>query len=100
MRKHLPIIFLSACLLFACSLSGVNSYNISQVNHTNASTGVADSLNKRFQLSGTVYGVNFSVAGKLAFFMNDGTGAIKVYANQNYGYSPMQGDYVVVIGSL
>lgn len=100
MKKLYSTLFLAVLLITATKAVQPTYYPIGQINHQDATTGVADSLNKRFKTSGTVYGVNLAAAGKLSFFISDGTGAIQVYSPHGWGYTVNEGDSVVIVGSL
>jgi hypothetical protein len=100
MKKIYTLSLLFTLLNFSFKMYAVNAYTIGQINQTNSTTGVADSLNNRYQLTGTVYGGNLAASGKLSFFINDGTGAIQVYSSHTYGYTPVEGDSIIVVGSL
>lgn len=100
MKKLYTLATLAASLFCCLSSSALSTVSIASINHQDATTGVADSLNKRFQITGTVYGGNLAASGKLTFFMNDGTGAIQVYASHTFGYAPTEGDSIIVVGSL
>src|SRR5437868_6680011 len=99
MKKIYSIAFVFAGLFCTASTFAQTIKQIGEINHTDAN-GVADSLNKRYQVSGTVCSGNFTSSSKLLFYITDATGSIIVYCNQMYGYTPAVGDFVVVVGSL
>jgi hypothetical protein len=75
-------------------------YKINTINKQNASTGVADSLNIRCRVYGTVYGVNMRVTG-FNFTIMDNTGGIGVYNSPKvFGYSVKEGDSIMVQGRV
>lgn len=75
-------------------------YTIGQIASVNAITGVADSLGKKYDEVGVVYGINYRPAG-LQFVIRDNTGGITVFkATGNYGYSVKEGDSVRVPGTV
>ncbi len=67
---------------------------------TNDASGVADSNNVKCLTSGVVYGNNFRKFG-LGFYINDHSGAIYPFSSsKTYGYTPTEGDSVVVQGRV
>ncbi len=75
-------------------------YPIGQISTVNATTGVADSLGKKYDEVGVVYGINYRPAG-LQFVIRDNTGGITVFkATGNHGYTVTEGDSVRVIGTV
>ncbi len=75
-------------------------YKISTINKQNAATGVADSLNIRCRVFGTVYGVNMRVAG-INFTIMDNTGGVGVFNNPKvFGYAVNEGDSIMVQGRV
>ena len=67
---------------------------------TNDVSGVADSNNVKCLTSGVVYGNNFRKFG-LGFYINDHTGGIYPFSSsKTYGYTPTEGDSVVVQGRV
>ncbi len=98
--KKIYASLLLAFSLISATFAQAPFYNIAQINHQNSTTGVADSLNKRYTLGGIVYGSSLAATGKLLFFINDGTGAISVYSSHGWSYTVTEGDSVVVIGTL
>ncbi len=72
-------------------------YPIASITSTN-SLGAIDSLNTFCTIGGIVHGVNFNPGG-LEFTLIDGTDGIRVFsASDNLGYSPLQGDSILVEG--
>lgn len=75
-------------------------YNIKTINKQNATTGVADSLNSRCRVYGTVHGVNMRVTG-VNFTIMDNTGGVGVYNSpKTFGYTVNEGDSVMVQGRI
>lgn len=73
---------------------------IGDINKVNATTGVADSVNKRFTVQGIVYGVNLRTTG-VQFTLRDQTGGIGVFSSgKNFGYTVNEGDSIQVIGGV
>ena len=80
--------------------SGPPSYNIGQINTTNPTTGVADSLSGHYTLRGLVYGFNQRAAGT-QFLLKDNSGGVTVFhVSKNFGYTVTEGDSVVVPGTV
>lgn len=74
-------------------------YPIGQINNTDAN-GVLDSVNRRYEVRGIVYGVNIRTAG-LQFTINDGTGGLGTFSpSANFGYTVKEGDSVIIYGRL
>ncbi len=74
-------------------------YKVSTITKQNAS-GVADSLNSRCRVFGTVHGVNMRVTG-MNFTIMDNTGGIGVYNSpKTFGYSVNEGDSVMIQGRI
>ncbi|MEI6506843.1 MAG: T9SS type A sorting domain-containing protein [Bacteroidota bacterium] len=80
--------------------SGPPMYNIGQINTTNPTTGVADSLNGHFTLRGLVYGFNQRTpSAGTQFLLRDNTGGVTVFhVSKTFGYTVAEGDSVVVPG--
>ena len=77
------------------------SYTISQINHSNVTTGIPDSLNVKVTLTGTVYGFNRATSPSLNFLLRDQTGGITVAASTvNFGYSVTEGDEITLRGTV
>jgi hypothetical protein len=75
-------------------------YPIGTVRKQNVTTGVADSLNVRCQISGTVYGINLRTSG-LGFTIRDNTGGMGVFSpSATYGYMVTEGDSVLLQGRI
>ncbi len=75
-------------------------YTISQINTINANTGIADSIGKKYDLTGLVYGINYRPSG-LQFVMRDNTAGITIFkAIGNLGYNVKEGDSIRVIGTV
>jgi hypothetical protein len=75
------------------------SYAIADVTGTN-SLGALDSLNVYCTLGGIVHGANFNPGG-LEFTLIDGTDGIRVFsASDNLGYTPVEGDSILVEGQV
>jgi hypothetical protein len=75
-------------------------YNIGTVNKQTNANKVADSLNAKCRVFGTVYGVNMRTAG-MNFTMIDGTGGMGVFTNpKTFGYSVTEGDSIMVQGTV
>lgn len=75
-------------------------YKISSINKQSVTSGVADSLNIRCRVFGTVYGVNMRVAG-FNFTIMDNTGGVGVFNNPKvFGYTVTEGDSVMVQGRV
>ncbi len=75
-------------------------YKISTITKQNATTGVADSLNSRCRVYGTVHGVNMRVTG-MNFTIIDNTGGVGVYNSpKTFGYTVAEGDSVMVQGRI
>ncbi len=75
-------------------------FNIGQINTTNATTGNPDSLNVRVGLRGIAYGINRSQTGGTQFLMRDNTGGITVSNTSTFGYGVVEGDSIMVAGSV
>jgi hypothetical protein len=74
-------------------------YPIGQINNTDAN-GVLDSLNRRYEVRGIVYGVNIRTAG-LQFTINDGTGGLGTFSpSATFGYTVKEGDSVIIYGRV
>ncbi len=70
---------------------------------TTNSDGEIDSLNRKCELQGIVYGVNFNETNSgLQFVLIDGFGdGITVYNNSNtFGYSVVEGDEIMIQGTI
>lgn len=77
-------------------------YNISRINTTKVTNGVADSLNTKCRLRGVVYGGNLmqSSAG-VQFTLIDATGGIQVVnSTGNKGYTVTEGDSIFITGTV
>lgn len=73
---------------------------IGQISTVNPVTGVADSLNKKYDIVGVVYGINYRPAG-LQFVIRDNTGGITGFKSTgNYGYTVKEGDSVRIPGTV
>jgi hypothetical protein len=74
-------------------------YPIGQINTVNAN-GVADSLNKRYEGRGIVYGVNMRPSG-IQITIRDNSGGIGVFNNTgNFGYTVNEGDSIHLVGAV
>lgn len=76
-------------------------YPIGQINTVDPVNFVCDSLTKRFEVRGVVYGINLRPAG-LQVSIRDNTGGIGVFnATGNLGYAnATEGDSIIVIGQV
>lgn len=75
-------------------------YDIGTVT-TNNEVGVPDSINRRAELTGVVYGVNLRPGGLLFTIIDSANDGIAVFSNnQNYGYTVLEGDEVTVQGVI
>ncbi len=75
-------------------------FPIGIISTVNAITGVADSLGKKYDEVGIVYGINYRPAG-LQFVIRDNTGGITAFKSTgNYGYSIKEGDSVRIPGTV
>ncbi len=73
---------------------------IGQISTVNNITGVADSLGKKYDIVGTVYGINYRPAG-LQFVLRDNTGGITVFKTTgSHGYTVKEGDSLRVLGTV
>ena len=82
--------------------SGYTISNIGTVT-TNNVTGTADSLNKKFELRGTIYGVNLRASATgLQFVLIDSLNqGITVFnAAKTFGYAPIEKDKIIVRGTI
>ncbi|MES2618806.1 MAG: Calx-beta domain-containing protein [Bacteroidota bacterium] len=77
-------------------------YNISKVNTSKLTTGVADSLNTKCKLRGVVYGGNLIPSSTgIQFTLIDPTGGIQVVnSTSNKGYTVAEGDSILVTGTI
>lgn len=67
----------------------------------NNSMGIADSLGVKCELKGTVYGIDFNGNSGLQFTIIDRTGGVGVFSTtNNYGYTVIEGDEVIVQGKI
>ena len=74
-------------------------YPISTITTQNA-IGVLDSINAYCSIGGVVHGINFNPSG-LEFTLIDPTDGIKVFSpSESLGYTPAEGDSVVVYGRV
>ncbi len=74
-------------------------YTIGEATAQN-SLGALLQLNEFGTLGGIVHGVNFNPSG-LEFTLIDGTGGIRIFSpNDNLGYSPVEGDSILVEGQV
>jgi hypothetical protein len=74
-------------------------YTIAEARAQN-SVGTLDLLNDFGTLGGIVHGVNFNPSG-LEFTLIDGTGGIRVFSSSDdLGYSPTEGDSIIVEGQI
>jgi hypothetical protein len=74
-------------------------YTIGEATSQN-SLGALDLLNEFGTIGGIVHGVNFNPSG-LEFTLIDGTGGIRVFsASDNLGYSPAEGDSIIIEGQI
>lgn len=67
------------------------------------SIGILDSLNKKCELQGIVYGVNLNLSnGGLQFvIIDENNNGITIYSNAgNFGYEVLEGDEVIVQGTI
>jgi hypothetical protein len=83
-------------------LSPYQSRSIGEMTSTNFE-GEIDSLNKKCELQGIVYGVNLNTANDgLQFVLIDGNNdGITVYNNSNtFGYSVVEGDEIMLHGTI
>jgi len=75
-------------------------FTIGTVNVQNAADAVADSLNKRVKITGTVYGGNLRTSG-MAFTIRDHTGGLGVFSPSNTrGYTVEEGDSIQMEGRI
>jgi hypothetical protein len=79
---------------------GPPMYNIGQINTTNPTTGVADSVNGHYTLRGLVYGFNQRTpSAGIQFLLRDNTGGVTVFhVSKTFSYTLTEGDSVVVPG--
>jgi len=76
-------------------------YPIAKVNTQSGSALVADSLNVKCRVTGTVLSGNLRATPGLNFVINDNTGGIAVFAsNRNFGYTPKVGDSLMIQGTV
>ena len=82
--------------------SGPPAFKIGQVNTTNPTTGVADSLNGHYTLSGVVYGFNQRTpSAGTQFLLRDNTGGVTVFhVSKTFGYTVAEGDSLVIPGTI
>lgn len=74
-------------------------YPIADLVNENAG-GLADSLGVFCTISGIVHGINFNPAG-IEVTLIEGAGGIKIFdANESFGYSPAEGDSILVSGQV
>ncbi len=74
-------------------------YTIEEITNEDV-TGVADSLGVFCAITGIVHGINFNPDGT-EFTLIQGAGGIKVFdANNNYGYTVLEGDSIIVYGEV
>jgi hypothetical protein len=75
-------------------------YPIGQISTVNATTGISDSLGKKYDEVGIVYGINYRPAG-LSFIVRDNTGGITAFRTTgNLGYTVTEGDSIRFIGTI
>jgi DNA/RNA endonuclease YhcR with UshA esterase domain len=88
-------------VIVTCPVAGYPVRTIGQMNKSNSTTGVLDSLGRPCQLKGVVYGVNNRATGiQLTIIDNAGEG-ITVFNNaKTFGYTVKEGDEVTVNGIL
>ncbi len=75
------------------------AYDIATVT-SNDVDGVADSLDVVCQLQGIVHGIDFQGGGSIQFTVIDATGGIGLFSSNDYGYTVVEGDEVIVQGSI
>ncbi|MCF8429831.1 MAG: T9SS type A sorting domain-containing protein [Bacteroidia bacterium] len=81
-------------------IMGTPEYNIAQINTSNASTGIADSVGVKVKLKGIVHRYNQTSIG-LKFLLHDGTGGITVFStSKTFGYTVGEGDSIEVTGII
>ncbi|MEI6594198.1 MAG: T9SS type A sorting domain-containing protein [Bacteroidota bacterium] len=75
-------------------------FNIGQINTTNPTSGVADSINGHYTLRGLVYGFNQrSPSAGTQFLLKDNTGGVTVFnVSKTFGYIVTEGDSLEVPG--
>jgi predicted extracellular nuclease len=75
-------------------------YNIGLITTDNDNNGVADSLNVRCEIQGIVHGVDLQGGGSVQFTVIDSTGGIGVFSSNDYGYTVLEGDEVLIPGEV
>jgi hypothetical protein len=81
-------------------IMGTPEYNIAQINTSNTSTGIADSIGVKVKLKGIVHRYNQTSTG-LKFLLHDGTGGITVVStSKTFGYTVGEGDSIEVTGII
>jgi predicted extracellular nuclease len=86
-------------LTISASDAPISIVTISQLTSLD-SVSSPDSLGKKVQVTGTVYGINNRATG-LQFTIHDGTDGIQVFSPaSNFGYTVLEGDSVTVKGEV
>lgn len=79
---------------------GIPAYPIGLISTTDAE-GVADSLDVVCEIQGVVYGINYRPSGLSFTVIDEENDGINVFNfNDNQGYTVVEGDEIVVIGTI
>lgn len=98
------------CDVNGCSSASVavgvacpTSYEISTIGDVtiNDANGVPTSIDDDVQLQGIVHGIDFQgTSDAVQFTIIDGTGGISLFSGNNFGYTVVEGDEVIVQGKI
>ncbi len=75
-------------------------YPIGVINNDSDGDGLTDSLGVRCQIQGIVYGIDLQGGGSIQFTLIDSTGGISLFSGNDFGYTVLEGDEVVVQGEI
>lgn len=77
-----------------------NAYPIGLITADSAGDGLADSLNVVCQIQGIVHGIDLQGGGSVQFTTIDSTGGIGTFSGNDFGYTVVQGDEVIIQGEV
>ncbi|MFK7922644.1 MAG: lamin tail domain-containing protein [Bacteroidia bacterium] len=75
-------------------------YPIGVINNDSDGDGLTDSLGVRCQIQGIVHGIDLQGGGAVQFTLIDSTGGISLFSGNDFGYTVLEGDDVVVQGTI
>jgi hypothetical protein len=101
MKKRLLV--MSSLLVAGLIFTTTNSYSQTLVDISKLTTddanGEPDSMDRYHKIKGVVHGINMS-SSRLDFTLIDGTGGIKIFDFDMFGYTPEEGDELEIPGRV